>query len=84
MSALHSEANTLPGLILSLCAALPDPRCPIARRATRLARRLLSEGAATRAERADAANLLADLLEATDAGLPLEADGLLSSDFDDD
>lgn len=83
MSALHrSEPTSTAGLLLSLASALPDPRCPIARRAARVAARL-SEGASTRADRRDAANVLADLLEAADAGLPLDADGLLDGGFDD-
>lgn len=82
MSLHQSEPTTTAGLLLSLSAALPDPRCPIARRAARIASRL-SEGASTRADRAEAANLLADLLEAADAGLALDADGLLDGGFDD-
>lgn len=82
MSTLHSEPTTTAGLLMSLASSLPDPRCPIARRAARIASRL-SEGASTRADRAEAANLLADLLEAADAGLALDADGLLDESFDD-
>ena len=82
MSALHSEPTSTAGLLMSLASSLPDPRCPIARRATRVAARL-SEGASTRADRRDAADLLADLLSMADADLPLEADGLLTADFDD-
>lgn len=82
MPALHSEPTTTAGLLMSLCASLPDPRCPIARRAARVAARL-SEGASDRAARAEAADLLANLLSMADAGLAMDADGLLSSDFDD-
>lgn len=79
---LSSEPTTTQGLLMSLASSLPDPRCPIARRAARVARRLSLSGT-TRADRAEAAELLADLLEAADAGLPLDADGLLDGGFDD-
>ncbi len=79
---LASEPTTTAGMLLSLVSSLPDPRCPIARRAARVAARL-SEGASTRADRRDAADLLADLLSLTDAEMALDADGLLTTDFDD-
>lgn len=82
MPALHSEPTTTAGLLMSLASSLPDPRCPIARRAARVAARL-SQGSTRRVDRREAADLLADLLEAADAGLALDADGLLDGGFDD-
>lgn len=69
------------GLILSLVGTLDNPRSPLGRRATGLAHRL-SDGTATRAELDAAAAVLAQLLDATDCGLPLDGDDLLDSEFD--
>lgn len=72
------------GLLLSLVSALPDPSCALARRARRIAGRL-EHGACPRAVRREAADLLADLLTATD-GADLSVfdlgDDVLCGEFD--
>lgn len=79
MHASHDFSQT--GMLLSLASALPDPDCPLARKAHRIARKL-NRGPRDRALVREASDLLADLLTRTDAGLPLEDDGLLCGDFD--
>lgn len=69
------------GLILSLVGTLDNPRSPLGRRASALAHRL-SDGSATSADLDAAAAVLSQLLDATDAGLPFDDDGLLDSGFD--
>lgn len=75
------HANTDPstaGLLLSLASAIPGTA--LARRARRTAD-ALSHGASTTAQR-HAADLLADLLTATDPELAYPEDGVLDEDFD--
>lgn len=74
------EASTA-ALLLSLSHALPNPYNPLARRARALAVRL-GDGCRDRALERRAADLLAALLDASDVGMALEADGLLDSEFD--
>lgn len=74
----RSHASTAPsnaGLILSLVDALPNPYGPLARRA----RAIAAHGSA-----AQAGDMLAALLDATDAGMTIaDDDGLLDDRFDD-
>ncbi len=77
-----SHDYTQQGLLMSLASALPDPDCPLARKAHRIARKL-NRGPRDRALVREASDLLADLLTRTDAGLPLESEGLLDDRFDD-
>lgn len=74
----RSHASTAPsnaGLILSLVEALPNPQGPLARRA----RAIAAHGSA-----AQAGDVLALLLDATDAGLTVcDDDNLLDDRFDD-
>ena len=74
----RSNASTAPsnaGLILSLVDALPNPNGPLARRA----RAIAAHGSA-----AQAGNVLAALLDATDAGMAVcDDDNLLDDRFDD-
>lgn len=73
----RSHASTAPsnaGLILSLVDALPNPQGPLARRA----RAVAAHGSA-----AQAGDVLALLLDATDAGLAVcDDDNLLDEEFD--
>lgn len=71
------------GMLLSLAAALPDPSCPLARRARRLADRLALHP--SRATHKAAADALADLLTACDVDLGAYdlGDDVLLSDFED-
>lgn len=72
----RSHAATAPsnaGLILSLVDALPNPFGPLARRA----RAVAAYGSA-----AQAGDVLVLLLDATDAGLAYDEDGLLDEGFD--
>ena len=64
-----------------LIGALPDPSCPLARRARRVADKL-EHGTPSRAVHAAAADLLCDLLTLTDSGVTYDEDGLLTGDFD--
>jgi hypothetical protein len=75
------EATSTAGMLLSLTSALPDPSGPLARRARRLARNLTLTGS-TRALERTAAEVLADLLTATDVDLAYPEDGLLDESFD--
>lgn len=68
------------GLLRSLAGALPAS-APLARKARRIADRLAS-GAAPRAVHDRAADLLCDLLNATDSAGGYPEDGLLDDDFD--
>lgn len=76
------EPSSTPGLMLSLVSALPDPSCPLARRARSIAHRL-ADGRSDRALRRRAADIMAAMLDAADAGLALDDDGLLDGGFDD-
>lgn len=86
MSNLHRhpappDASTA-GLLLSLVNALPNPSGPLGRRARTVAHHLATDGANRALERR-AADLLADLLSATDCDLSgYSEEGLLSADFD--
>lgn len=70
-TATHNAGTA--GLILGLVDALPSPSSALARRA----RAIAAHGSA-----ADAGDVLADLLNATDCGLCFEADGLLDEEWD--
>lgn len=71
-TAAHS-APTMAGTILSLVSLLPDGHSALARHA----RAIAAHGDADAA-----ADVLSRLLDATDCGLALEADGLLDEGFD--
>lgn len=81
---MHSaHASTDVGLLLSLAAALPDPSCALARKAAKIARRLASRPSRDLRSIREAADVLADLLIETDAGLAVGWDAdLLDEDFD--
>ena len=70
-TATHAPSNA--GLILSLVEALPNPSCPLARRA----RAVAHHGSA-----AQAGDILADLLSATDCGLVFDDDSCLDESWD--
>lgn len=76
-----SGAVSQAGLILSLVGTLDNPRSPLGRRASGLAHRL-SDGSATAADLDAAAAVLARLLDETDAGMAMDDEGLLDSNFD--
>lgn len=80
-TAQPSGAVSQAGLLLSLVGTLDNPRGPLGKRASGLAHRL-SDGSATAAELDAAAAVLALLLDETDAGLAIDDDGLLDSEFD--
>lgn len=73
-------APTTAGMLSSLANALPDPSSALGRAARAMAHRLAT-GAPTRADRLEAAELLAQLLDATD-DLGGDDSDLLDEEFD--
>lgn len=79
---MHVHENSTAGLLLSLTANLPDPSCPIGRRARRIAKRLANATNPNRALAHSAADILARLIDAEAASMPWDDDGLLCAEFD--
>lgn len=80
-AANQSGAVSTSGLLMSLANGLPTNMQALGRSARHLAHRLAT-GAPTRADLDAAAALLARLLDATDAGVAYDEDGLLDEGFD--
>ena len=86
MPTQHRHASPAPmpssaALLVPLSHALGSPQGPLGRRARCLATHLALHPS-DRALQRRAGDLLALLLAETDAGLPMDADGLLDSGFD--
>lgn len=80
-SSRPSGAVSQAALLMSLAHCLDNPKSPLGRQAATIAHRL-SDGSATSADLDAAAAVLARLLDETDAGLAIDDDGLLDSNFD--
>jgi len=79
---MHTQDHTTAGMLTSLSFATDNPSSPLSRRARRLAVHL-ARHPRDRALQRRAADLTAALLDAADCGMALEADGLISTDWDD-
>lgn len=79
-SAAPIGAPTTGAMLISLAHALPDPSCALGRAARAMAHRL--QEASPRALRLEAAELLAQLLDATDNLGDCDDDDLLDDEFD--
>lgn len=77
-AARPAGAISTAGLLLSLAGTLDQPHGPLARRAKAVAHALMAGDT----DHDTAAALLCQLLDACDAGLALDDDGLLDSGFD--
>lgn len=80
-SSRPSGAISQAALLMSLAHCLGNPKSPLGRQAATIAHRL-SDGSATAADLDAAAAVLARLLDETDAGMAMDDEGLLDSNFD--